>query len=166
MHTRDDLDLLRGQVRQLMDRAEIGDLIDRFSRDLDDRTRDGRPFDPAWARGYFTEDAGVEYPVGSATGVEAVAALIDGKGMAPFQGSHHVTANHLIELDGDRAGVRFNLIATHVYRDDQRRRRPEDAGDLFVAGDYYEGEVVRTERGWRFRRQTLHVVWTDGAPPR
>jgi len=51
-----ELEALRSQVRVLVDRTEIGDLIDRFSRDLDDYTLDGRPFDVAWVRSYFTED--------------------------------------------------------------------------------------------------------------
>jgi hypothetical protein len=150
------MDTLHEQVRWLVDRAEIDDLIDRFSCDLDDRTRDGRPFDVVWVREYFTDDASVEYPVGAATGAEAISALIDGTGMAPFQRTQHVTANHLVELDGDRGTVRFNLIATHVFRED---------GTRFTVGDYYEGTLVRTPAGWRFARQTLTVTWTDGNPP-
>jgi SnoaL-like protein len=48
--------------------------------------------------------------------------------MAPFQRTHHVTTNHLVDLDGDRAAVRFNLIATHVLADDVRERRGEAPG--------------------------------------
>ena len=153
-----DLDDLRLQVRRLTDRAEIGDLIDRFSRDLDDYTAAGRPFDVGWVRRYFTEDASVSYPVGTATGAAAVSALIDGTGMAPFARTHHVTTNYVLDLDddADRVPVRFNLIATHVHR---------DGGDSFTVGDYYDGEVVRTGDGWRFARQGLTVTWVDGRPP-
>jgi ketosteroid isomerase-like protein len=154
--TTTELDTLRDQVRWLVDRAEIDDLVDRFSRDLDDFTRDRRSFDVAWVRRYFTDDATVAYPVGSASGAAAIAALIDGTGMAPFQRTQHVTANHLVELDGDRAAVRFNLIATHVLAKD---------GTHFTVGDYYEGTVLRTAEGWRFTDQSLTVTWTDGSPP-
>jgi hypothetical protein len=160
-----EMDALQRQVGMLVDRAEISDLIDRFSRDLDDYTLDGRPFDVAWVRSYFTDDASVEYPVGSATGAESIAALIDGRGMAPFQRTQHVTTNYVVDLDGDRASVRFNLIATHVHAEDVRQRLGEGAGARFTVGDYYEGETVRTAAGWRFRRQTLHVTWTEGTPP-
>jgi hypothetical protein len=34
-----------------------------------------------------------------------------------------------------------------------------------MVGDYYEGEVVRTDAGWRFSRQALYVTWFDGSPP-
>lgn len=98
-----DMERLQRQVRLLVDRAEISDLIARFSRDLDDYTLVGRSFDVAWVRSTFTDDATVDYPVGSATGAEE--------------------------------------------------------------GDYYEGEVVRTADGWRFRGQALHVTWSDGTPP-
>jgi hypothetical protein len=160
-----ELDTLRDQVRWLVDRAEIDDLVDRFSRDLDDYTRDRRPFDVAWVRSYFTDDASVDYPVGSATGAENVSALIDGKGMAPFQRTQHVTANHIVDLDGDRARVRFNLIATHVFTEDIRLDRGEPPGARFTVGDYYEGTLVRTASGWRFTHQSLTVTWTDGRPP-
>lgn len=165
--TADDLDVLRRQVRVLTDRAEISDLIDRFSRDLDERTLDGRPFDVDWVRSYFTEDASVDYPPGSATGAEDISALIDGKGMSPFQRTHHVTTNYVLDFagDGDRASVRFNLIATHVYAEEVREELGQEPGARFTVGDYYEGEVVRTPAGWRFSRQTLHVTWIDGRPP-
>lgn len=165
--TDDELGALRAQVRGLVDRTEISDLIDRFARDLDDYTLEGRAFDVDWVRSYFTEDASVDYPPGSAKGAEDIAALIDGKGMAPFQRTHHVTTNHLLDFapDGDRASVRFNLIATHVYADEARERLGHEPGARFTVGDYYEGEVVRTGEGWRFTRQTLHVVWIDGTPP-
>jgi SnoaL-like domain len=156
---------LHRQLRALVDRAAVSDLIDRFNRDLDDYTLEGRSFDVDWARSYFTESATVDYPVGQATGAEEIAELIDGQGMAPFQRTHHVTTNHLVDLDGDRAAVRFNLIATHVFADDVRERLGESPGARFTVGDYYEGEAVRTETGWRFNHQTLHVTWTDGTPP-
>jgi SnoaL-like domain len=163
--TTSEIEALRQQVAVLVDRAEISDLIDRFSRDLDDNTLEQRPFDVAWVCSYFTEDASVEYPPGSATGVEAIAALIDGRGMAPFQRTHHVTTNYLIELDGDRARVRFNLIATHVHSEDARQRLGQAPDAQFMVGDYCKGEVVRTGAGWRFSRQALYVTWFDGSPP-
>jgi hypothetical protein len=156
---------LHRQVQALVDRAAVSDLIDRFNRDLDDYTLEGRRFDVEWVRSYFTESATVEYPVGKATGAQEIATLIDGRGMAPFQRTHHVTTNHLVDLDGDRATVRFNLIATHVHAEEVRERLGEGPGARFTVGDYYEGEVVRTEIGWRFSHQTLHVTWTDGTPP-
>jgi hypothetical protein len=153
-----DIDDLRLQVRRLTDRAEIGDLIDRFSCDLDDYTLTGRPFDVDWVRRYFTEDAKVSYPVGEATGAAAISALIDGTGMAPFARTQHVTTNYVLDLDGDpdRVSVRFNLIATHVHR---------QGGDAFTGGDYHDGEVARTADGRRFTRQGLTVTWVDGRPP-
>jgi hypothetical protein len=156
---------LRQHVAALVDRADISDLVDRFARDLDDYTLDGQPFDVAWVRSYFTEQAHVDYPVGAAEGAERISELITNRGMAPFQRTQHVTTNHIIELDGDRAALRFNLVATHVHAEDVRQQRGEGPGAHFTVGDYYEGEVVRTDVGWRFSRQSLHVTWTEGSPP-
>jgi len=152
---RDEVTALRAEVRALTDRAAIAELIDRFSRDLDEYTAEGKAFDATWVRSYFTEDADVAYPPGSATGAEAIATLIGGTGMAPFRRAHHVTTNYVLRLQGDRATVRFNLVATHVRHD----------GDLFTVGDVYRGDLARTPGGWRFARQGLDVTWTDGPPP-
>jgi SnoaL-like domain len=61
----------------------------------------------------LTEGASVEHPPGSAVRADAMSALIDGRAMAPFRRTHHVTTNYVIDPEGDRAAVRFNLIATH-----------------------------------------------------
>lgn len=160
----DAAEALRHQLRALVDRAEITDLIDRFARDLDDYTFDQRPFDDDWVRSYFTEDASVEYPVGGGQGIDGVAGMIR-RGMTPFQRTHHVTTNYVIDLDGDRAALRWNLLATHVHAESTRLERGEEPGARFTVGDYFEGEVVRTPAGWRFSRQTLHVTWAEGTPP-
>jgi SnoaL-like domain len=131
---------------------------------MDDRTVEVLAVLEAWVRSYLTEDASVEYPPGSATGVEAIAALIDGPGMAPFQLTHDVTTNYLIDLDGHHARVRFNLIATHVHSE-APQRSGDAPGAQFIVGDYCQGEVVRTGAGWRFSSQALYVTWFDGPPP-
>lgn len=158
-----ELDMLREQLRVLIARAEISDMIDRFSRDLDDYTVEGRPFDVEWVRAYFTDDAHVDYPPGSASGAQDIAALIGGKAMAPFQRTHHVTTNYVIDLasDANHASVRFNLIATHVYAADANENPDHAPGSRLVVGDYYESEMVHTGVGWRFSRQKLHVVWSE-----
>jgi hypothetical protein len=156
-------DLLR-QVRTLTDRAAVVDLLDRFFRDLDERTAADRPFDVDWVRSYFTDDARVEYPVGAAQGVDDIAGRI-AVGMGGFQRAQHITTNYVVDLDGDRATVRCNLLATHVHTEAARRRRGMAPGARFTVGDYYDNELLRTPAGWRIARQVLHVTWIEGLPP-
>jgi hypothetical protein len=85
--------------------------------------------------------------------------------MGKFLRTQHLHANHLVDVDGDNAVVRWDLVATHVLRESSPESGGEGVGPLFRVGDYYEGEAVRTARGWRFRSMTLHVVWMTGTPP-
>lgn len=142
------------QLRALTDRAEITGLIDRFFRALDERD-----LDLSWGRSIFTEDAQVAFPIGEHRGLDAVVAALVA-GMGRFGPTQHLGANYLIDLDGDRAAVRWNATQTHL----PPGATPYD--EPFVSGGYYDGEVVRTEDGWRFRRQTYHLVWLSGPPPK
>ncbi|GAA4096876.1 nuclear transport factor 2 family protein [Actinomadura miaoliensis] len=147
------------RVRELADRAEITELVVRGFAAIDERQRDpaGRPFDEAWARASFTEDVRFDFPPGSFAGL-AGAPAIQNRIMDAFGATQHLAGVPLIELDGDRARVRWDAVHTHHHREPER--------GLFVSGGYYEAEAVRTPDGWRFRRMALHVTWTTGEPPR
>jgi len=41
---------------------------------------------------------------------------------------------------------------------------PSRARNL-VSGGYYEGVLACASDGWRFRRQSFHLVWANGDPP-
>ncbi|QUH00716.1 nuclear transport factor 2 family protein [Saccharopolyspora erythraea] len=141
------------QLRTLTDHTEITGLIDRFFRALDERG-----LDLPWGRSMFTDDVRATFPIGKHQGLEAVVtALADG--MSRFGPTQHSGSNYLIDVDGDRATVRWNAIQTHLPPGETPVAEP------FVSGGYYDGELIRTEDGWRFRRQTYHLVWTTGRLP-
>jgi hypothetical protein len=140
-------------LRTLTDRAEITGLIDRFFRALDERC-----LDLPWGRSIFTDDIEVTFPIGQHQGLNAVVTAI-AEGMSQFGPTQHSGSNYVIDLDGDRATVRWNAIQTHMPPDGTPLTPP------FVSGGYYDGEVIRTEDGWRFRQQAYHIVWLTGRPP-
>ncbi|GAA3302657.1 nuclear transport factor 2 family protein [Streptomyces cinereospinus] len=155
---RAELDALRDRVRDLADRAEITELIDRYVTLLDVQDRHG--YDDTWPRTVFTEDCRLEFPVGTVRGLDTAAAFhFDRK--SRFARTHHLAANHGIALDGDTARVRVHLFASHVHHDDG-----PDPGGRFDIGGYSEGEAVRTADGWRISRWRFQLVWSDGAGPR
>ncbi|HEX3649857.1 MAG TPA: nuclear transport factor 2 family protein [Pseudonocardiaceae bacterium] len=140
------------QLRTLTDQVEIAGLIDRFFRALDERDLNVR-----WGRSMFTDDVRVAFPIGECQGLEAVVAAL-AEGMRQFGPTQHSGSNYVIDLDGDRGTVRWNAIQTHL---------PPGAtpfAEPFVSGGYYDGEVIRTAVGWRFSRQTYHIVWLRGRP--
>ncbi|GAA4227679.1 hypothetical protein GCM10022254_15960 [Actinomadura meridiana] len=135
----------------LVDRIGVQDLVDRYLAGLDEAE-----FDDTWARSVFTEDGRFEFPMGGHDGVPGMAEFTAAM-MGKWRRTHHVAAGHAVEIDGDRARVRGNLIATHLHRDET----PEP----FQVGDRFEGEAVRTDAGWRFERLAFEVVWSRGTPP-
>lgn len=72
-----------------------------------------------------------------------------------FARTHHVMTNPIVDINGDNATVRANLIATHVYRDDK-------PGAHFDAGMVYHFMAVRTAQGWRFSHVKLERIWSNG----
>ena len=146
-------------LQRLADRLEVGELLDRYAVTLDE-SQDPARFDEAWARSVFTDDVRLSFPVGSREGIAGAVAL-HRHGMGRFVRTQHVVSNLVLDFDadGDRAALRSNLLAAHVYVDGEGE-------SLFVVGDWYEGEARRTDDGWRLGRLALHVVWNMGNPPR
>lgn len=140
------------QLRALNDRSEISRLCDRYVSHLD-RDRDS----DAWLDSVFTEDVFLSFPFGEFKGIEGLAGFQE-MARTTFAQTHHISSNHDIELDGDRARVRAHLMAVHV-------KRREEPGTHFDIGGHYEALVVRTERGWRIHRFSFEIVWSSGEAP-
>ncbi|MFJ5922497.1 nuclear transport factor 2 family protein [Kitasatospora sp. NPDC092948] len=155
---------LERQVRVLADRAEITGLIDGYLISLDTVPRNGGRFDDAWARRYFTSDVRISTPVGEHRGIAGLAEA-EQVTLGKFERTQHVGANYMIELDGDRAAVRWNAIMTHVHLAATQQARGEEPGGHFDVGGTFTGEAVRTSEGWRLRRLEVQAVWTTGRGP-
>jgi len=130
-----DLSLLR-------DRLAISDLILSFAYAVD--TRDHRRYCDN-----FTPDGVLELPFGRFEGRSAIEAMQQPK---IGNGSHHLSSNHMIAIDGDTASARSYVIATHIF--DLAKPR-----DIAQAGGWYDYELRRTPKGWRFARVKLTIVW-------
>ncbi|WP_227980957.1 nuclear transport factor 2 family protein [Nocardia spumae] len=147
-----DTEIADSRIRDLLDRTEITDLLDRYLRSLDDGV-----FDEGWARAYFTADATAEMPIGSVVGRPAVLASIR-RGMALFDRTVHLGTNAVIEVHGDTATARGAQLSTHVLADGSEA--------VFISAGHADTELVRTAEGWRISSSALRVVWTQGTPPR
>ncbi|WP_242904045.1 nuclear transport factor 2 family protein [Actinomadura terrae] len=154
------------EIAELVDRLEIGELVARFFVSLDERQADpeAHPFDEAWARRFFTEDVRFRFPVGTFAGRD-VAPKMQNLTMDMWGRTQHLAGIPLVEVDGDRASVRWDALHTHVQLDSTQAARADRPGEVMQSGGYYDAEVVRTEDGWRFRVVVLTVAWTTGKPP-
>jgi hypothetical protein len=129
------------------DRAELADLVARQGLWLDER-------DFANAAAIFTSDAVVRTQGGESRGLEALTEQAR-RSHQPYAATQHVTSNLLIEIDGDRAVLRANLIA--VFVDASTAPRP-----AVVIGERYRFEARRTPAGWRLSAVQAEPVWRDG----
>jgi hypothetical protein len=126
-------------LHDLNDRREIADLVSRLGLWLDAGRFDEAP-------SILTGDVAVSTPGGQAEGIEHVVA----QARRNHQHAHlqHVITNVLIDLDGDRAEVRANLVVT--FADDAVSSQQ---------GERYRFEAVRTADGWRLSRVEVVPVW-------
>jgi hypothetical protein len=82
----------------------------------------------------FTAGGRMTRPNGaSLTGPQAIAASL-GESFARFRATHHVSSDHVIDLDRDSARIRANLTAMHLWADAERD--PNTLQTHFLAGGY------------------------------
>jgi hypothetical protein len=126
-------------LHDLTDRREITDLVSRLGLWLDEGRFDEAP-------SILTPDVAVSTPGGQARGIERVIA----QARRNHQHAHlqHVITNVLIDLDGDRAAVRANLVVT--FADDAISSQQ---------GERYRFEAKRTPGGWRLSSVEVEPVW-------
>ncbi len=139
------------QVRWLVDRALISDLLVEFARALDERDWD------AYGATY-AEDAVFE--IGDVVRLEGRAAIqgatASEKGVGGYAGTWHGSSNHAISIDGDTATTRSYLHGVHML-----------GSSTFHHADgsgWYDCTLRRTPDGWRFTRVRIHEVWHAGEP--
>jgi hypothetical protein len=69
--------------------------------------------------------------------------------------THHISSNHMIEIEGDVARSRSYLQATHVADGAVPTKN-------WKAGGWYDCELQRSADGWEFTRVKLSVMWAGG----
>jgi hypothetical protein len=142
---------LEDQVRWLVDRAEIEDLICAYARTIDSKDWEG------FAR-LFTEGGVLAMPwEGEGAGVSGAALLaqFSSDALGRFHQTQHILTNHQIRIHGDQATSTHYLHSSHV-------RSPDDPQDHWDVGGWYHADYARTPDGWRFTRVALDAVWQSG----
>lgn len=154
-----EIELAGERQRALIDVEEIRNLVDRYVTALD--TADDGAHDDAWYESLFTSDVELRFPIGGHDGVAGLSEF-QRVAKAKWALTHHLSGNHVVEIDGDRADTRAQVLATHVHSDETAAAQGIAPGSLFQVGGYYTAEAVRTPTGWRLRWLHFHVVWTGG----
>ncbi len=138
------------QLQWLVDRAAISDLLIDFARALDDKDWEG------YAANYTHDGVLAISPTIEHTGRDGMAEFV-AAGLGQYAGTHHLSANHAITVEGDTATTRSYLIAAHVLVAGDPYRHADGAG-------WYRCELQRTGEGWRFTHVTLEIRYLSGEP--
>ncbi len=138
------------ELHRLLDRDRLTALMNRYFSTIDDL--DG--LDAEWSRSIFSPDVRVEHRGFTLEGIEDLAVgnrfVRDG-----WDRTFHVGTNAQIDLDGDDAHLRAQLLAIHVHGE-------PGPSEPYVIANVFEADAVRTDDGWRFRTMQLRPVWSTG----
>ncbi|ONI92185.1 hypothetical protein ALI22I_05160 [Saccharothrix sp. ALI-22-I] len=101
------------QLRWLVDRALIGDLLIEFARRLDLRGWDGYSE-------LYTVDGELELLGPTIARGRAEISEFAARSLGRYEATWHLSAAHTIDIDGDTARTRSSLFAVHVLGDHGR----------------------------------------------
>ena len=136
-----------------LDRTAISDLVIQYARSLDSQN---------WqlCRSCFTDEIEMDYyeytgkPATKFRADEFIAfnsyALSDLK-------TQHLSTNHQITLDGDKATCVSNMVALH-HRSNNRGE------NFFNMHGYYTMNLVRTVNDWKIQKIKQSLHWCEGNP--
>ncbi|MFC4120333.1 nuclear transport factor 2 family protein [Nonomuraea zeae] len=133
------------------DRGDLTQLIYRLYACMDE----GRFTDLG---SVFAETIAVRTPGGLAEGKEAVIAQA-ARNHSPVERVQHFVHNVLVDVEGDHAGVRADVIVT--FSDGaapEGRLAPEPR---FTLSERFRYEAIRSPEGWRLSRVDGTPVWAS-----
>jgi ketosteroid isomerase-like protein len=138
---------LEEQVRRLEDQVAVHRLINTWGPAVDTGQAEA-------AAALFSEDAVLQSDMSHLTGPAAIADMVrsDGQQALIDQGSAHIPAFPVVDIDGDTArAIGYSRVYLHTDEGYEVWR---------VSANYWE--FTRTLDGWRVSRRTNHVI--DGGP--
>ncbi|MEV0620384.1 nuclear transport factor 2 family protein [Nonomuraea sp. NPDC050404] len=131
------------------DRADLAELIYRLYACMDEGRFDG-------LRTVFADEISVRTPGGLASGRETVIAQAS-RNHSTGERVQHFVHNPLVEVHGDHADVRADVIVTFSDAD-----APEDRlapAPRRTLSERFRYEAIRSSEGWRLSRVDATPVW-------
>jgi uncharacterized protein (TIGR02246 family) len=126
------------------DEDQVGRTLSRYCQYLDDGDFD------RWIE-LFTDDAALHFAGRTSEGRVAIRAFME-KVQPPEGRGKHITANSLVDVDGDGATADTDYLFL----------RPTAAGLVPTATGRYQDELVRDGDRWRFRQRRITLLGPPG----
>lgn len=130
-------------MQQLVDEAEVGRVLTRYTAALDAKDWD-------LLASCFAPSPVYVHPGGRLEGLPAVVARC-AAALDPLDATQHLLLNVVVDVDGDTARASSSFSAQHVR-----------AGRTYVIAGSYRDRLVRTADGWRIAERVQAYAWRDG----
>ena len=143
------------QLKEIVEKTQITDLLIRYFAAVDDKC-----IDMEIVRATFTSDAKIIRP--DDTEIVGQENILDGhlKSFARFKATHHVITNFIVTLNNNMADLRSNIIANHLWADDQNN--PSLNNKHFLADGVFSAQAIKVNNHWRISELKNDVVWRTG----
>ena len=145
----------QAEVNTWLDEALIIRKVNTFFRAMDEKH-----FDDSYLGHILAADVQMIRPNGAVTVGTGNIADSFARSFDRFEATQHLLTGHDVDVDGDTAAVRANLVAIHIWKD-----RPVEASMLdrsFTAGGVVTADLRRSPDGWRISRAETRVLWRTG----
>lgn len=132
------------RLRELLDRAEIAELLVEYARCIDRR-------DWAGLQATYAEDGVMDH--GAVAVDRSRVPELSERILTGVAASHHHVGSPSIEVEGDTARTHSHYFATHIA---------EGGTIIRQGGGWYDCTLRRTAEGWRFARVRATSAWRSG----
>ena len=138
-----------------VDKLALTELVTKYFQLVDDKD-----FAVETLQAIFTDDGSVTRPNDAVIAGLTEIAESNSKSFARFRATQHLPSGFVIELDGDQAAVRVNVLAMHLWADGFGD--PNALDKHFVGGVVIQASARRTASGWRLTNLHGRNVWRVG----
>jgi len=148
----------RSELCYFLDSARTQLVFNRYFRSLDEKN-----FDESHLQELFTPDARITRPNGSYLVGPKEIGDSQTKSFARFRNTQHILTGHDVEIDGDSAAIRANMIAIHVWKDCSTAER-DILKSSFIAGGVVTAKLLRSPNGrWLLSSLESRIIWRAGS---
>lgn len=143
------------QLKTIIEKTQIADLLIRYFAAVDDKL-----ININIVKGTFTSNAKIIRPDGSEmTGQKNI---LDShtKSFARFKATHHVITNFIVDINANKATLRSNIIANHMWADNEEF--PSLNNKYFLADGVFSAKAIKADNQWRISELKNNVVWRTG----